>query len=500
MFTKPQHLGLALIGTLVLGTLGVCLWQRTAPASAQQQPLQQPAHPQPRRPPVPKQPPSPSQAATGPVTMSTRLDRTALLRQQDGEVHIAVDLSAAQPADLASDLRKATDVVVVLDISGSMMGDKLAHAKAALRQLLERLNSEDRFALITYESRAQLVQGFLPVTRQHRARLQRKVAQLETAGGTNMSAGLDLAIAELTKSQRSGRHARLLLLSDGHANEGDSTLEGLASRARKVVQQEHVLSTMGIGDDFNEDLMTAMADRGTGNFYYLSRVALLGRFFDAELRAASQTVAQAVELRFTPAQGVRLVTLAGYPIETSSGSQIVQTVRPGNLYAGQQRTLWATVQVPAPTEGREVNLGTFQLHYKRLEAPIALTTPLPALALVDDQSTFDRHIQRPVWEEYVTTEAYTQTEEAIGHAIADGNPEDIEREQARFERNRSMAQRLGSGAVLGSLADLESSAEEAKAQQRAPAPERRYHAKQKKARALYERRSDAYNDDPKLGL
>jgi Ca-activated chloride channel family protein len=429
------------------------------------------------------------------IELSARVDRRAVMLDSDGQVQVQLTLTA--PVAGGDAPRQPSDVLVVLDISGSMTGQKLAYAKRALHQLIGRITSQDRFGLVSYESGAEVVVPLQSPDRSSVARWHRAVDALETAGGTNMSAGLDLGLAQLARSERRGRMARVLLLSDGHANEGDSSLRGLQSRARKFVQNENVLTTMGIGDDFNEDLMTSLADAGTGNFYYLSRIDMIGRYFDAELRASTQTVARALELRFDAEPGTSVVDISGYPLE-QRGSLV--TVRPGNLYAGQKRTLWVTLQVPTQRVG-QLALGRFSLAYKRNDQPRAVTAAaLPALSCVADEAVFERGIDRTLWEENVTTQQFQKSKLALGRAIGEGDEADVDRELQHYESNRKLAEKLGSSRVLDKLGELRSSAAEAKHDQQAAPAARNYRAKQAKARATFGLRSDAYNDDPAEGL
>jgi Ca-activated chloride channel family protein len=428
------------------------------------------------------------------VSLVAQVDRGTLLAGSDGDVHVALTLRASE-ATSELPTRRPSDVLVVLDVSGSMSGPKLAHAKQALHELIGRLSSEDRFGLVTYESQAHLLLPLTLADAPASARFHRVVDELTTAGGTNMSAGLDLALEEVKKQARSARGARVLLLSDGHANQGDSSQSGLSGRVRALTWLDDVVSTLGIGDDFNEDLMTSLAEAGTGNFYYLSRVEKLASYFDAELRAASQTVASAIELRFAPAAGVELLELSGYPIERAA-KQV--TVRPGNLIQGQERRLWATLR--APTEDlRDVALGKFSLRFKRGGTVFeAVAPPLPALACVADAARFEASIARPLWEEYVATEQYLKVQAKLGWAVAAGDSEDIERERQGYEQNRALAEKFGSTRVLDRLRAMALEAEEAKDEQESP--DWLQDSKQRKARALFERRRDAYNSDPMLGL
>ena len=86
------------------------------------------------------------------------------------------------------------------------------------------------------------------------------VAEIQAEGSTNMSSGLDVAFDLIGRTREAGRVPRVILISDGQANSGDPTPEGLTNRARQAARGEYMLSTVGVGADFNEYLMTAIAD------------------------------------------------------------------------------------------------------------------------------------------------------------------------------------------------------------------------------------------------
>ena len=89
------------------------------------------------------------------VRVSAELDRSAVLRNGSGIVHVEVSLKADGP--IGSTVRAPTDVVVIVDHSGSMSGNKLYYAKQAIHQLIGRLDDEDRFGLVAYETSAQIL-------------------------------------------------------------------------------------------------------------------------------------------------------------------------------------------------------------------------------------------------------------------------------------------------------------------------------------------------------
>lgn len=450
---------------------------------------------------TPAPPPEPpllaamSTLGAGEVKLSARLDRTAVLAGSDGIARVELTLEAGADGE-AQAAHQPTDLLVLLDVSGSMSGQKLDYAKQALHQLIDRVGPSDRFGLVTYDSSAGVSIPLAASSGGAAARWHRQVDALVASGGTNIAEGLELGLSQLERREP-GRSARVLLLSDGQATVGDVSPEGLRSRAQRYMRKEHVVSTMGIGDDFNEDVMTGIAETGTGNFYYLSRVALLGRFFDAELKAAGETVASALELRFEGAPQIKVLDVSGYELEHAAGYTLV---RPGNLYAGQKRTLWVTLQLPTD-QLRDLSVGRFVLHYKQREQARELSSDeLPQIACVADRERWKRSIDKSLWEQNLVTEQLQDVQLQLGRAVGRGDAAAIDAAVKRFSDNRALARELGSSTALSKIEALEQERGVAKGAAAAPAELRSYEAKRMKSRAQLERRADAYNTDPLAGM
>ena len=147
-----------------------------------------------------------------------------------------------------------------------------------------------------------------------------------------------------------------------------------------------MLSSVGVGEGFDERLMTRLADAGTGNFYYVPRVEVLAGIFADEFAAARETVASILEIRIETPNGVQVVDAAGYPIERQHAFSII---RPGSLFAGQQRSFWVTLRVPSETAA-DVPLGDVQLAYRDIDGVRreARLGAFPAITAVVDETRF----------------------------------------------------------------------------------------------------------------
>jgi Ca-activated chloride channel family protein len=386
---------------------------------------------------------------------------------------------------------RPTDLVIVLDRSGSMMGEKIEHARAAVRELVSQLAPDDRFALVTYSDGAALTIPLAPASAEARAPWLATVASIAAEGNTNMSGGLDLALDVIERARSAGRTARAILISDGLANQGDSTPEGLRNRAGRAARGEYVLSAVGVGADFNEYLMRTLADAGTGNYYYLRNGVELASVFATEFDAARTTVASGVAVEIAPGHGVRVVDAGGYPLE-QSGTTV--RFRPGALFAGQERRVWLTLAVPQAATG-EHDVGRVALAYGegagRKELVLA---GLPRVACVAGEDDFYAGIDADTWARSVVVDSYNKMQDEVAREVKAGRRDEAVRVLRRFKDEAgSMNQRLRAPAVaaqLQSAEDLESDVTRAFEGENQPAKQNEL-SKAKSAEALDSRRVGA---------
>jgi Ca-activated chloride channel family protein len=391
-----------------------------------------------------------------PVSFSGTLDRTAVLVGGPAVVRMELVISAENGAAHSAG-RVPTDLVVILDRSGSMAGDKIENARTAIRELVSRLGPEDRFALVDYSSTARLAIGPAAALDSARESWIATVATIAPDGGTNMSSGLDLGLDTIDRMRASGRTSRAILISDGLANQGDATPEGLLRRAGRAARGEYVLTTVGVGADFNEYLMSALADAGTGNYYYVNRDDDLGNVFAREFDAARETVASAVEVQIAPASGVDVVDAAGYPLERANGAVVF---RPGALFAGQERRIWVTLSVPNRAAG-EHPLGRFALSYRRGgERSTLAFADTPRVASVAREDDFYAKVDVPAWTRSVVVDGFNKMKEEVAREVKAGRRdaamEKVQQFRAETETLNARLQSVDVQEKLDSLGKLES--------------------------------------------
>ncbi len=296
-------------------------------------------------------PPAPAVPAPGPQVAGDVLKLTAsisdpyLLAGAERETFLKIDIDAAR---LDTSERAPVNLVLVMDRSGSMAGEKMEQCRAAARHLVTKLDERDRFALVTFGSDVTTIIGSTLATASARRRMEAAIDSINEMGGTNISGGLEAGLAQLAPYREQYNVSRVVLLSDGQANEGISDPKGLAALARRTASRGVTLSAIGVGLDFNELVLESLAEYGGGSYHFLAEASQLRSIFARELEQAVSTVAIGPALKITPQPGVIVAEVFGYLAESSAG---VTTVRLPDFAGGQHRKVVARLLVPAQAEG-----------------------------------------------------------------------------------------------------------------------------------------------------
>ncbi len=392
----------------------------------------------------------PPPAAPGSVSLSGRLVQDKIHMGGDGAVTLALTLSAGQTADQAAESRRPLDMVVVLDRSGSMAeAGKLSEATKAILGLLSQLSEADRFALVSYSDQVQRHSGLIPMTPPNRAAQEEIVRGIKPNGATNLGAGLQEGIRLLTESVKTGSTSRLVLISDGLANRGITDMPTLGRMASMASEKGFTVSTIGVGLDFNENLMTALADKGAGNYYFMESAAAFAQVFEKEFRSTRTVVASALEVRVPRLPGVTLVHAAGFPIEVNDK---YAAFRPGDLLSGQSRKLFLTLRIPTNDE-KAWDIGTVSVRYRSGEQTRDITLPEPLrVACVRDAGEALASIRKAEWEEKVVREDYSRLREDVAASLKEGKREDAIKQIDEYTARQQAANAtVASETVAGNL-------------------------------------------------
>jgi Ca-activated chloride channel family protein len=353
----------------------------------------------------------------GIISVTGHLVQDKVLQGGDGTVDVALNLHVNGRLSSDRDNTHNADIVIVLDRSGSMKGSKIRNAKHAVLNLLSDLSEKDRFALIAYSDRVEKYSDLVSVTGVNRNRLISLVNGIWVGGGTNLGAGLQTGIDTLFKAEKIGNTGKIILISDGLANQGITDPFSLGNMASMAVGKEFSVATVGVGTEFNEQLMSYIADRGAGNYYYLKNPRVFAKIFQKELNNSISTAATAVEIRIPLKGGMSLVNASGYPIEIKKDYALFH---PGNLHSGQTRKLFLTFKMPTHTQKIFEIKGITVRYIHNDQAYNASLSKSLEIACVKNQHQVISSINKKEWEKQIIQDDYNKLKDEVSMDIRDG--------------------------------------------------------------------------------
>jgi len=257
---------------------------------------------------------------------------------QPAVIHLMMQIK--QPSvELGAD-RRPINSAFVLDRSGSMHGPKLAYAREAVKFAVKNLEPVDTVALVTFDNNINVP---VPATiAEHKDQIIALVDTVQAGSTTNLSGGLLAGVEEVRKNFDREKINRVVILTDGLANEGITDRDHLKDMVRDICSSGIVVTTMGVGQDFDEDLLVDLAEAGNGNFYYIDSPEKLPAIFGQELSGLLSVTGQNPTLTIKPAAGIHLNAVFGYQPETVEGGV---AIRLPDIYSGDTKTVLAELQI-----------------------------------------------------------------------------------------------------------------------------------------------------------
>ena len=218
--------------------------------------------------------------------------------------------------------RQPLSFTAVLDVSGSMRGPKLVQAKEAVRQALRCLHDGDVFSLVTFANAVACVCEPAEVNERTRRVAESMLQEIEAGGQTALCGGLELGSEKA--AARKQDTTLVLLLSDGQANVGETDVEAVGRRATQARQRGLIVSTLGVGADYNEALMVEVATQGGGRFYHVLDAAQIAAYVAGELGEVAALAAREAALHLTiPANAAVFPLSSAYLAQQGGGEATV---------------------------------------------------------------------------------------------------------------------------------------------------------------------------------
>ena len=283
------------------------------------------------------------------------------------DIHLVVSLTA--PATSWEEKRAPLAILLSIDISGSMAGANLDFAKKSALKILDHVKDTDYVGIVTFETNVKLLCQPQRATPEVKRNLRGAILGLQARGGTCLSGGMMMGLKALQDLDLPLEYiTRVVLLTDGHPNEGlattpDQILTMLEKQAGRIT-----LSAFGYGEGANQTLLEGMAQKGKGNYAYIENPDDALSAFAKELGGLLSTYAQDLIIDISPKGGHQITSVVS-EVESDTSDPLGEvTLKVPNMLAEETRHLVLGVTLSKQKQAlpRSVNFADISVRYQTL--------------------------------------------------------------------------------------------------------------------------------------
>jgi len=388
------------------------------------------------------------------VECRVEVDRTVLPADGPQMAVIKVTLDAPPPPRKTE--RPPVNLAIVLDRSGSMTGQKLAKAKDAAIEALRHLGAGDVFSVVVYDHNVETV---VPAQSAKNVEwIEGRIRGIRSGGNTALFGGVSQGAAEVRRNLEGKYVHRIILLSDGLANVGPSNPEDLGRLGAALLKEGISVTTVGVGMDYNEDLMTQLSQNSDGNAYFVESSRDLPRIFAKELGDVLSIVAKQVNLIIECPNGVRPVKIIGRDGRIN-GPEVELSMN--QLYGGQEKYALVEVEISGGRDGQNIDIAKARVSYENpFTQKQEASSGQVSARFSQDMNEVDRSVNIEVQREHQLNLNALAQEKAI--SLSDqGHPEEAARALKQSSQDlREMGEKYNDSVLLEKAEEMEQQADE----------------------------------------
>jgi Ca-activated chloride channel family protein len=318
------------------------------------------------------------------ITITAEFDRNKILESGNSVRYLVVDIDApSKPTTKTLPINLA----LVIDASSSMEGPWLDAAKDAAIGVIRTLRDEDMISVISFSSDVQVHCDGILGTASGKQTAISKIGELRSRDMTNLSAGWLMgaeSVAKVMTNIHEPMVSRVVVLSDGMANRGILQPAELSEHARELLNRGVVSTSVGIGPNYSNIQLQAIADNGGGTLHHASHPNEIIEIVVAEMRGMREVAAEALVLEIRANAAVELDCLSGYALKQTGGmtgqSKYSATVSVGTVISGVARDAVFKIACPPLSHAQKIDfqitarwtspLGTFKSGYASCNAQL----------------------------------------------------------------------------------------------------------------------------------
>ena len=236
----------------------------------------------------------PAADSSVPITMHTMLGLGWGYYNEDADMYLQLGFNSAQT--ISNIQAVPLNITVIVDKSGSMYGSRIEYVKQGLKLMLSNLTTNDYFSIVVYDTTAKTLLS--PTLMKNPGAARELIDSIDADGSTALYDGMVLGYQENLKSYSTNRVNRVILLSDGQANVGVVDTASIIAASKTYNDQGVGITTIGVGSDFNYELMSGLAKESGGNFYFLENESKVTQVLSDELDFVLTPIAKNLVITF----------------------------------------------------------------------------------------------------------------------------------------------------------------------------------------------------------
>ena len=295
------------------------------------------------------------------LKLEADLGQSTLNSASSSSVYLRLSLKALTAAKKES--RTPLNVALVIDRSGSMSGDRIVAAREAATVALERLSADDVVSLVSYNHKVDVLHPAARLGASHES-LKRAIEKLVPDGTTALYAGVKEGGQQVREFLSDTKVNRVILVSDGLANVGPSTPSEVASLGRELASKGISVTTIGLGLDYNEDLMQRLAAASDGNHAFVESPRQLASIFDKEFGDALSVSARDIIIHIEFKDGFKPKRVLGREVEIS-GTKV--TLKMTQMQSDNERYVVIEAEVPTGAAPGDARIADIEMDYFDLD-------------------------------------------------------------------------------------------------------------------------------------
>ena len=396
------------------------------------------------------------------LKLEADLGQSLLPAGKSGPVYLRLSLKSL--AGPKSEKRTPINATIVIDRSGSMQGDRIEAAKEGARVALKRLSDSDKVSLVAYNHGVEVLSPAAPL-RESRDKLIKAINGLESSGTTALHAGVTEGGRQVEEYLADNAVNRVILLSDGLANVGPSSPSDLAELGRKLASKGISVSTIGLGLDYNEDLMQRLAAASDGNHVFVERPSDLAEIFDREFGDALSVSARDITIIIECKTGFTPKRILGRD-GTISGDTI--KLKLNQLHASNERYVVVELNAASVHGEGAADVADVRVTYSDLDSGKSGTAEArPSVRFSSDAKAVEASLNKPVMSQVTQQIATENSEQAVdlrdkgdiagARKVLEDNVQYLKKSRETYSGGAAPA----APKSVGALSELEKQSEEA---------------------------------------